>query len=94
MPRRGWKFAPLSASTAPHAHHEWSGERNKNIAKYFNAEDTGKDGKIHVHGQRIGFRKLKELEVKPEFLEDSQKLQPAVLTAYNSMALIFENGPP
>ena len=68
-------------------------EKAKNIAKYFNAEDTEEDGKIHVHGQRIGFQKLKELEVKVELLEKNQELQTAVLTAYHLMTLIFENGP-
>ena len=68
-------------------------EKANNIAKYFNAEDTEEDGKIHVHGQRIGFQKLKELEAKVELLEKSQELQTAVLTAYHLMTLIFENGP-
>lgn len=68
-------------------------EKAKNIAKYFNAEDTEEDGKIHVHGQRIGFQKLEELEAKVELLENTQELQTAVLTAYHLMTLIFENGP-
>lgn len=68
-------------------------KKAKNIAKYFNAEDTEENGKIHVHGQRIGFQKLEELGVKVESLEKSQELQTAVLTAYHLMTLIFENGP-
>lgn len=71
-------------------------EREKkvnNIARYFNAEDTEDGGQIHVHGQRIGFRKLEELGVNVELLEKSQRLQTAVLTAYHLMTLIFENSP-
>lgn len=68
-------------------------KKAKNVAKYFNAENTKENGKIHVHGQRIGFQKLKELEVKVESLEKNQELQTAVLTAYHLMTLIFENAP-
>ena len=69
------------------------GERKKkanNIAAYFNAEDTPKHGQVHVHGQRIGAAKLKELGLKVELLEENQKLQNDVLTAYHLMTLIFE----
>ena len=69
------------------------GERKKkanNIAAYFNAEDTPEHGQIHVHGQRIGAVKLKELGLKVELLEENQKLQNDVLTAYHLMTLIFE----
>ena len=63
-----------------------------NIAEYFNAEKTKKNGNVYVHGQRIGIEKLIELGVKVEYLEASQELQNAVLTAYHLMTLIFENG--
>ena len=69
------------------------GERKKkanNIAAYFNAEDTPEHGQVHVHGQRIGAAKLKELGLKVELLEENQKLQNDVLTAYHLMTLIFE----
>ncbi|MCY4047754.1 MAG: hypothetical protein OXF42_06610 [Candidatus Dadabacteria bacterium] len=59
------------------------------IAAYFNAEDTA-GGTIHVHGQRIGAEKLRELGVRVEMLEDTQELQTAVMTAYHLMTLIFE----
>lgn len=76
-------------------------EREKiinNIAGYFNAEKKDGDeeaevGQVHVHGQRIGFQKLKELGVRVEKLEKSQPLQTAVLTAYHLMTLIFERSP-
>ena len=61
------------------------------VAAYFNAEDTSDHGQIHVHGQRIGTDKLKELGLNLEFLEDDQVLQDYVLTAYHLMTLIFEN---
>ena len=64
----------------------------EDIAAYFNAEDSAY-GNIHVHGQRIGTAKLKEIGLKLEFLEDDQDLQNDVLTAYHLMTLIFENGP-
>ena len=64
----------------------------KAIAAYFNAEDSDY-GKIHVHGQRIGAAKLKEIGLKLEFLEDDQDLQNDVMTAYHLMTLIFEMGP-
>ena len=60
------------------------------IAAYFNAEGTCDHGQVHVHGQRIGATKLKELGLKLEFLEDDQDLQNDVLTAYHLMTLIFE----
>ena len=63
------------------------------IAKYFNAENTEDYGKVHVHGQRIGLQKLIKLKAKVEPLEDNQKLQTAVLTAYHLMTLIFETSP-
>ena len=63
------------------------------IAAYFNAEDTPPYGKVHVHGQRIGKEKLKELKVRLESLEDNQDLQNNVLTAYHLMTLVFESGP-
>ena len=61
-----------------------------NIAAYFNAEDTSSHGQVHVHGQRIGAAKLKELGLKVELLENDQSLQNDVLTAYHLMTLIFE----
>ena len=63
------------------------------IAAYFNAEDTSEHGQIHVHGQRIGAAKLKELGLTVKFLEDDQVLQNNVLTAYHLMTLIFETTP-
>lgn len=63
------------------------------IASYFNAENMSAHGNIHVHGQRIGVKKLEELGVKVERLEDTQDLQTAVLTAYHLMTLIFERTP-
>lgn len=63
------------------------------IAEYFNAEDTEDNERIHVHGQRIGAEKLKQLGVKMKLLEKNQELQSAVLTAYHLMTLIFENSP-
>lgn len=62
------------------------------IAAYFNAEDTA-DDTIHVHGQRIGAEKLRELGIRVEMLEDSQELQSSVLTTYHLMTLIFERTP-
>lgn len=62
------------------------------IAAYFNAEKTKQHGQVHVHGQRIGVEKLKELGVKIESLENNQDLQNEVLTAYHLMTLIFEMG--
>lgn len=64
-------------------------KKAKEIGAYFNAEIT-RYGRIHVHGQRIGKRKLQELGIKLEFLEDNQNLQNDVLTAYHLMTLIFE----
>ncbi len=63
------------------------------IAAYFNAEDTPGHGQVHVHGQRIGAAKLRELGIKLKFLEDDQNLQNDVLTAYHLMTLIFETTP-
>ncbi len=63
------------------------------IAAYFNAESVGSYGTVHVHGQRIGIQKLRELGLKVESLENSQTLQNVVLTAYHLMTLIFENTP-
>ena len=60
------------------------------IAAYFNAESTDIHGQVHVHGQRIGAAKLKELGLKLDFLEDDQDLQDEVLTAYYLMTQIFE----
>ena len=65
-------------------------EKASTIAAYFNAEETPDHGQVHVHGQRIGATKLKELGIKLEFLEDNQSLQNDVLTAYHLMTLIFE----
>ena len=63
------------------------------ISAYFNAEaedrDVGTDS-IHVHGQRIGIQKLKELGIKVEVLEDNHNLQNVILTAYHLMTFIFE----
>lgn len=64
--------------------------RVNTVATYFNAEDTINSGRVHVHGQRIGVEKLKELGVKVELLEESQDLQSEVLTSYHIMTLIFE----
>ena len=61
-----------------------------NIAAYFNAEDSPSQGQVHVHGQRIGAEKLKDLGLKLQYLEDDQDLQNEVLTAYHLMTLIFE----
>ena len=69
------------------------GEKADTIAAYFNAEDTPDYGQVHVHGQRIGSAKLEELGIKLEFLEDNQRLQNDVLTAYHLMTLIFEMTP-
>ena len=60
------------------------------IASYFNAEDAGAHGAVHVHGQRIGVEKLEELGVKVERLENGREFQTAVMTAYHLMTLIFE----
>lgn len=68
-------------------------EKADNVAAYFNAEYTPDHGIVHVHGQRIGTAKLKELGIKLEFFEDNQDLQNDVLTAYHLMTLIFEMTP-
>lgn len=68
-------------------------EKADTIASYFNAEHTSGHDQIHVHGQRIGAAKLKELGVNLELLEDAQSLQNDVLTAYHLMTLIFEMTP-
>ena len=68
-------------------------ERADTIAVYFNAERTSDHDQIHVHGQRIGLTKLKDLGIKLELLEDDQPLQNDVLTAYHLMTLIFEMTP-
>ena len=68
-------------------------EKANTIAAYFNAEDTPNHGQVHVHGQRIGAEKLRELGLKLEFLEDNQGLQNDVLTSYHLMTLIFEMTP-
>lgn len=62
------------------------------VTTYFNAEQTD-IGSIHVHGQRIGIQKLRELEITVEDLEGTQDLQNAVLTSYHLMTLIFEASP-
>ena len=67
--------------------------RAESIASYFNAEKTKKHGQIHVHGQRIGEKKLKGLGVKIQMLEDDQQFQDDVLTAFHLMTLIFETSP-
>ena len=69
------------------------GEIVEKIADYFNAGSTGDHGTVHVHGQRIGIEKLKELQIKVELLEDNQDLQNAILTAYHLMTITFENSP-
>ena len=81
----------------------WLGKRNlvkdnadnkaETIAAYFNAEPSTEHGQVYVHGQRIGTEKLAELGLDIEYLEDDQKLQDDVLTAYHLMTLIFETGP-
>ncbi len=63
------------------------------IAAYFNAEKTSNHGRVHVHGQRIGVVKLKELGLNLQFFEDDQALQNDILTAYHLMTLIFETTP-
>lgn len=68
-------------------------EKANTIAAYFNAEDTPSHGQVHVHGQRIGAEKLRELGLRLEFLEDNQGLQNDVLTSYHLMTLIFEMTP-
>ena len=68
-------------------------ERVNNVAAYFNAEYVPGHGQIHVHGQRVGTAKLKELGLKLALLEDNQDLQNAVLTAYHLMTLVFEMTP-
>ncbi len=60
------------------------------IAAYFNAEDIPDYGQVHVHGQRIGAVKLRELGLNLQFFEDDQALQNDILTAYHLMTLIFE----
>ena len=60
------------------------------IAAYFNAEDIPDHGQVHVHGQRIGAVKLRELGLNLQFFEDDQALQNDILTAYHLMTLIFE----
>ena len=62
----------------------------KTVGEYFNAESVEGHGQIHVHGQRIGPKKIKELGLNLEVLEDDQILQDQVLTAYHLMTLIFE----
>lgn len=68
-------------------------DKVETIAAYFNAEDTPSHGQIHVHGQRIGTDKVKELGLKVLILEDDQELQNHVLTAYHLMTLLFEHSP-
>ena len=68
-------------------------EKADTIAAYFNAERISGHDQIHVHGQRIGAAKLKDLGIKLELLEDDQSLQNDVLTAYHLMTLIFEMTP-
>ncbi len=63
------------------------------VAAYFNAEDTESHGQIHVHGQRIGTDKVRELGLNVVNLENDQNLQNHVLTAYHLMTLLFEHGP-
>ena len=65
-------------------------KKAERIAAYFNAEKVKDQGQIHVHGQRIGVGKLKELGIKLKPLEQEQELQEAVLTAYHLMTLVFE----
>lgn len=67
-------------------------EKAKTIASFFNAENISQeDDQIHVHGQRIGRDKLKELGLNLNFLEEDQDLQDVVLTAYHLMTLLFEH---
>lgn len=61
------------------------------VAAFFNAEKTSEYGQIHVHGQRIGAEKLKEIGLELELLEDHQELQDNVLSAYHIMTLIFSH---
>ncbi len=71
-----------------------AGEKIQKIASYFNAEQSDKlPSNVHMHGQRIGLQKMRELGVKTEMLEDNQKLQDAVLSVYHLMTMIFENNP-
>ena len=68
-------------------------EKCEAIASYFNAEGTDDQEQLHVHGQRIGADKLRNLGIKVESLEGDQILQDDVLTAYHLMTLIFETTP-
>ena len=68
-------------------------DKVETIAAYFNAEDTTSHGQIHVHGQRIGTDKVRELGLNVVILEEDQDLQNHVLTAYHLMTLLFEHSP-
>ncbi len=68
-------------------------EKCETIASYFNAEVADDQEQLHVHGQRIGSDKLRDLGIKVEPMEDDQVLQDDVLTAYHLMTLIFETTP-
>ena len=71
-----------------------AGEKIQKIASYFNAEQSDKlPSNVHMHGQRIGLQKMQELGVKTEILENKQKLQDAVLSAYHVMTMIFDSNP-
>lgn len=65
-------------------------EKAEKIAAYFNAENVPRQGRIHVHGQRIGAGKISELGIELKLLEKDQELQEAVLTAYHLVTLFFE----
>jgi len=60
----------------------------KRVAHLFNEAGTMND-----HGHRIGRDEAAGWGVKTEGLEDDQRLQESVLTAYHAMTLFFEQGP-
>jgi len=63
-----------------------SENKAKNIAKHVNADSEN----VYAHGQRIGITDLQKLDVNVIPLEDNQKLQEAILSAYHIMTVIFE----
>ena len=60
----------------------------KKIAKHFNDASTHKS-----HGRRIDRDEARAYGVVVEDLEDDQKLQESVLTAYHLMTILFEKSP-
>lgn len=66
-----------------------SENKANNIADHVNADSEN----VYAHGQRIGMTDLQELGVNVIPLEDNQKLQEAILSAYHVMTVIFELTP-